>query len=150
QRLLVARLAHHHRNVVQARLLRGAPPPFAGDDLEDVGAGERANQKRLHHSLLANRLREVGQIAVVVGSAWILRVRPDERHGQAPLPLGRRLSRSRLNLRLADKCGKPPAQPTASSVFRHSWSLRKKPVAPLLQAALSSRSRWMISAASLR
>jgi hypothetical protein len=60
QRRQVVQLAHHHRHPVEAGLLRRAPAPLPGDDLELAGlAVQRPHQDRLQHALFADRGRQL-------------------------------------------------------------------------------------------
>ncbi|MNO60163.1 hypothetical protein D3C76_507670 [compost metagenome] len=56
----VGHFADHGRDLVQASLLGGAPAALTGDDLEAV-AIDRAHHDRLHHAMVANRVRELFQ-----------------------------------------------------------------------------------------
>ena len=77
ERFAVADVEHDDRHFVQAGALRRAPAPFAGDDLEVVGAA-RAHHDRLDDAALADRMRELVQLGVGEQLARIARIGVDE------------------------------------------------------------------------
>ena len=60
ERRLIGDVAHERGHFTQARLLRGAPSPFAGDDLE-AAALDGPHENRLHDALLLDRERQLGK-----------------------------------------------------------------------------------------
>jgi hypothetical protein len=76
ERALRGELAHEDRDVLQPGPLRGSPAPLARDDLEAAG-GALADQDRLEHSVLADRLRQLLQLGVVEACARLGAVRED-------------------------------------------------------------------------
>src|SRR5262249_31271011 len=100
--------------------LRGTPAPFAGDDLERVGRAARgAHHDRLNDAALADRRRELVELCLGIGAAWIARIRPQEFDWHAPLTaraLGRDLG---LLADIADQRGEAASKSRASSFLGH-------------------------------
>jgi hypothetical protein len=103
---------------VQARALRRAPTPFAGDDLElIVGALDRTHHDRLDDAALPDRVGELAELLVGEVAARVARVGLDE--------FDRRLARAAAALDdlgfiadVADERGEAAAQ-SRTSVFGH-------------------------------
>src|ERR1700742_723085 len=172
ERVAVADLDRHDRDFVQTGKLRGAPAPFAGDDLEAVGrALDCAHHDRLDHAVLLDRVGELAQLGFGKLAARVARIRLDEfdRHlALRPRPLFLR----GLAADIADQTCKTAAQ-SRTRFFGHrqlpwvhpqySYSLLSCghsaragqalagiSTALLDQCVRSSRSRWITSVASLR
>ena len=79
ERFAIADIDDDDRHFVQAGALRGAPPPFAGDDLVGVGdARHRPDDHRLDDAALADRGGEFVEFVVAERFARVARVRPQE------------------------------------------------------------------------
>src|SRR5690606_33386242 len=63
--LLVRELTYDTRNRMEADPLRRPPTPFAGDDLVSTDEAIRPDDDGLHQPLLANRLRQLGQVLLL-------------------------------------------------------------------------------------
>ena len=67
--------AHDHRDLRQAGQLRGAPAAFAGDDLVTRALArvvDLAHDDRLDHALRADRLGQLGELALVHAAARLV------------------------------------------------------------------------------
>ena len=114
ERLLVAELADDGGDFVQPRLLRRAPAPLAGDDLEAMAV--RTDDDRLDDASRLDRLGELGQRFLVEDAARLARMWLDARDrdhlhraagGRALRPVANR----RLLLDLAEQGGEAAAEP---------------------------------------
>ena len=86
QRFRIRRLDDDDRHFVQAGALRGAPAPFAGDDLVAVrDAAQRAHDDRLNDAAFAQRRRELFKFDGSKYAPRIAGVRPQRAGRQPPL-----------------------------------------------------------------
>ncbi len=75
ERIGIADLDRHDRNLVQAGDLRCAPAPFASDDLEAVlRALDLAHHQRLDHAVLPDRIGEFAELGIGKMPARIARI----------------------------------------------------------------------------
>ena len=76
KRFGVGDFEHDDRHFVQARALRGAPSPLAGDDLELLAAvRRRPHHDRLNDAALADRLRQFVELGIGEDAARVARIR---------------------------------------------------------------------------
>ena len=76
ERFAIVDLEHDDRHVMQTGALRGAPAPFAGDDLVVVRRAARgAHQDRLDDAALADRCRKLVEFGLGESAARIARIR---------------------------------------------------------------------------
>ena len=79
ERVAVADIDGNDRNLVQAGELRGAPAPFAGDDLVAIGdALHRTHHDRLDHAMLLDGGREFTELRIGKCPARIARIGLEE------------------------------------------------------------------------
>ncbi len=83
--ILVGELAHDDGHGVQRRFLRRAPAPLAGDDLIAAALAIWTGDNRLHETLGADRLRELGELGGIEILARIEAARMQLRDGQQAL-----------------------------------------------------------------
>ncbi len=120
-------VADDRRDLVQLRLLRGPPTPFAGDNLEAIVNG--AHQNRLQYAALDDRCGQLRNSSIVEILPWLQWVRPNSPDLDRPYArLRRRSFRFRRPNRLVDQRAKAPAQPgrllhAASSATRGSRAI---------------------------
>src|SRR5690349_12237424 len=109
---------------MQLRLLRGAPAALAGDQLV-TPAGERADDHRLDHPALADRVGELVERGFVEVAPRLLGMRLDRGDGEAGEPFAalgrrdrlvvgvdpRRRDQRLLAPRLAEQRAEAPAEP---------------------------------------
>ncbi len=75
ERVRIADIDRHDRHFVQARDLRGAPAPFAGDDFKAVlRALHGAYHDRLDHAVLLDRVGELAELGIGKLTARIARI----------------------------------------------------------------------------
>jgi len=67
----VIHLAHHCRDFVQTGQLRGTPATFTGDDLVAPGT-DGPHHNGLHHTLLADGIRQILQGFLVHVDTWLV------------------------------------------------------------------------------
>ncbi len=106
QRFEIVEGPHHHRHVVQLRLLRRAPAPLAGDDLVGVGiARHRPHQDGLQQTELADRIHQ--RVEVLEGRARLIRAgaQMGERQGERRARWRRRPWRCGRRRRLRQRGG---------------------------------------------
>src|SRR4029077_15333973 len=110
ERLAIADLDEEHRHVVQARALRRAPAPFAGDDLVLIDrAAHRAHQDRLNDAALADRRHKLLELGFREGAARVARIRFDEFDRPGALT-ARSLEHRGFVADIADQCGQSAAE----------------------------------------
>ncbi len=93
QRLLVAEFTHDRRNLVQPRLLRRTPTPFAGHDLEAVAM--RPDDDRLDDAARRDRFGQLSQPVLGEDPARLGGVRLDTGDRDAPHLAGHSAARDR-------------------------------------------------------
>ena len=110
KRFAIAHFEQEHRHVMQARDLRGAPAPLAGDDFVLIDrAAHSAHQDRLNHAALADRRRKLVEFGIRKDAARIARI-GFEKFDRHTALAARALQHRGFVADIADQRGEPAAQ----------------------------------------